>query len=368
MVDANGGLVLLLTEILTVLVVLMVLATAGVRGWRRRRERSRLEAEAVARPLILAALDAEVSAGEEGEEPPAVSHLVGRYLDSMASAMAGKLRGGDRAVLVDLLRRRGTVDAARRNCRSILTSRRLRAVELLGSLGLADAVPELVARLDDSDDEVRRAAVRALGRTASTDAVPALLALLDAPNRRESEHYITLALLRMGPAAVGRLTSALLTHGPRGRCAAAKVLGWLGEPSAVAPLQHSLDDGDPAVRAAAVEALGRIGLPTPAGAMRELLSSAQPVAVRQAAATALGRLGDPRSADVLTGLLVGETHVLARAAAGSLALLGPKGVTALRGWAHVPEAAEVLIGLGEVDAGDLSAAASGAASTMEVSG
>ena len=56
MVDANGGLVLLLTEILTVLVVLMVLATAGVRGWRRRRERSRLEAEAVARPLILARL------------------------------------------------------------------------------------------------------------------------------------------------------------------------------------------------------------------------------------------------------------------------------------------------------------------------
>jgi HEAT repeat protein len=348
MIGANGGLVLRVTEVLTALVILLVLTTSGARAWRRRQDRLRAEAEAAARPLILEALDQEPGADgpEEGEEEqaPRLDARTSRVLDTMAAAMAGKLRGADRSALVRLLQRRGTVDVARRRTGSQSAGRRLRAVELLGALGITEAVPELVGRLDDADAEVRRAAVRALGRTGSADAVPALLALLDAPHRTESAHYITLALLRIGPRAGLQLTTALRTHGPRGREAAAKVLGWLGETGAVEALERSLSDEVPEVRAAAVEALGRIGLPGSAPAMRVLLGPDEPEWIRVRAAVALGRLGDPASIDLLAGLL-GESHVLARSSAAALAQLGPRGLAALRESAVVPEVAEVLASL-----------------------
>jgi len=346
MVDANGGLVLLLTEVLTGLVVLLVLATTVARAWRRRRERAVARAEAQARPIVLAALDGEAEAGGPSSRLQA---RVERQLEFLAAGLAGKLRGADRAALVELLRRRGIVDRARERTRSLLARRRLRAVEQLGALGVAEAVPELVARLEDSDAEVRRAAVRALGRTTSPAAVPALLALLDAPRRTESAHYITLALLRIGPGAAEKLIRALDTHGPRGRAAAAKVLGWLGETSAVVALTRALDDDEDDVRAAAVDALGRIGLPTAAPRMRELLAPGGSASVRLAATVALGRLGDPASTEVLSALLDEEPsehrHRLARAAATSLAHLGGRGHQALRDAAYVPEAGEVLAGL-----------------------
>ncbi len=339
MVDANARLVLYLTLALTAAVILMVALTTFARAWRRRTERRQRAAELIARPLILAALD-----GDEPHSAVQVSTEVGRYLDSMAVGMAGKLRGADRAALVDLLGRRGTVAKARRRTRSQFAGRRLRAVELLGSLGVAEALPDLVARLADPDEEVRRGAVRALGRTAAPDAVPALLALLDAPRRPESAHYITLALLRIGPAATERLADAVRTHGPRGREAAAQVLGWLGETSSVGALTTALQDEDERVRAAAVDALGRIGLPTAAPAMRLLLGTEQPELVRVTAAKALGRLGDPDSIGLLHGLL-GESHVLARTAAVALSQLGPRGIAVLRQESLVPEADEVLAAL-----------------------
>ncbi|MFZ0159037.1 MAG: HEAT repeat domain-containing protein [Kineosporiaceae bacterium] len=341
MADANGRLVVYLTVVLTALVIVLVVLTTLARAWRRSRERRRHEADLIARPLILAALD-----GDLPESPVQVSSQVGRYLDSMAVGMAGKLRGADRSALADLLGRRGTVAAARRRTRSQLSGRRLRAVELLGSLGVAEAVPDLVARLGDPDEEVRRVAVRALGRTAAPEAVPALLALLDAPRQAESAHYITLALLRIGPAGTSRLADAVHTHGPRGREAAAQVLGWLGETSAVGALEQALQDDDARVRSAAVEALGRIGLPTAAPAMCLLLGPEQPEAVRITAATALGRLGDPGSSEPLRGLLA-ESHTLARAAATALSQLGPAGLTMLREESSVPESHEVLSALTE---------------------
>ena len=345
MVGASGSLVLWMTFAFAVLVVVLVLAASAARAWRQRQDRRRREAEKVARPLILAALD-----GDLPDTSVELSAEVSHYLDTMASAMAGKLRGADRAALADLLARRGSVLAARARTRSVFAIRRLRAVELLGSLGVADASGDLVSRLDDPDAEVRRAAVRAIGRTASDSAVPALLALLDAPDRKESTHYITLALLRIGPTAAPHLAGAVLTQGPRGREAAAQVLGWLGEPTGVSALERALGDPVTPVRIAAVDALGRIGLPTSAAAMRRLLAPTEPQEVRIAAATALGRLGDPGSVDVLAQLL-GEAHVVSRAAANALAQLGPRGLDALSARSGVPEAEEILAARGLLRAG-----------------
>lgn len=339
---AGIGLVTLVTEVLAVGIVVMAALTAAVRTRRHRRVRRRLEAERVARPLLLQALDADTPA-----PPTSRAHIeaqVGPYLDAMAAGLAGKLRGGDRAALVSFLQERGTLVKARTRTRSNDVRRRLEAVELLGGLGDTSAIGDLAARLDDTDGEVRRSAVRALGRTASPEAVPALLALLDAPHRdrdRLPPHYITLALLRIGSAGVGQLETALVSHGPGGRAAAAAVLGWLGETSAVPRLTSALVDPDAAVRSAAVEALGRIGLPTVMEQMCHLLREDQPEWVRVAAAQSLGRLGDDRAAGALAELL-DSSHLLRRTSAEALMRLGGTGLARLMDRVDVAEVREVV--------------------------
>lgn len=349
-----------ITEVLAAGIVVMAVLTAVVRGRRHRLVRRRLEAEALARPLLLQALDGDPSPSDgssgspDGSGPSSGSsrvqldQRVAPYLDALAVGLAAKLRGGDRAALVSLLESRGTLARARSRTRSASARARLEAVELLGGLGDTSAVVHLVARLSDPDGEVRRSAVRALGRTASPEAVPALLALLDARGVTYGDrangvppHYITLALLRIGSSGAGSLESALTSHGPNGRAAAAAVLGWLGETSSVSALTSALDDPAAAVRAAAVEALGRIGLPTAMSRMCELLDQAQPEPVRVAAAAALGRLGDERAAGAL-GTALDSPHLVTRTVAQALSRLGGAGEAQLADRCDVPEAREVL--------------------------
>ncbi len=343
---AGIGLVTLVTEVLAVGIVLIVVLTATVRTRRHRLVRRRTAAEELARPLLMQALAAEPGGPAGTAEPSRVriEEWVGPYLDAMATGLAAKLRGGDRAALVRFLEGRGTLVRARSRTRSIGLRRRLQAVEMLGGLGDTSAVDDLVARLADTDGEVRRSAVRALGRTGSPEAVPALLALLDADadvQDRVPPHYVTLALLRIGTAGVGQLQVALRSHGPNGRAAAASVLGWLGETSAVPGLTRALDDAEVAVRAAAVEALGRIGLPTQMARMCDLLDVDQPEPVRVAAAQALGRLGDDRAAAALAALFTGS-HLSRRTAAQALVRLGAPGREQLTGRGDLPEVREVL--------------------------
>jgi len=336
-------------------VLLMVLASfaAVARRVRRGRERRRLDAEKRVRPMLLDLIDSHA----EGS-PDAVPDLppeLGRYVDVLALNLAGKLRGSDRSVLVELLRRRGVVDRARHDLAAGSAVKRLRAVELLGSLALPETLDELTARLYDRNLDVRRAAVRAVGRIPTSGGARALLDLLDAPDRQVPEHCVTLALLRSGQPAVAPLVAALSPElspaRPRAQLAAACVLGWMGELAAVDPLlallglpdrpgstgpkstaRASLDR-----RLAVIEALGRIGAPAASGPLRRCLDVAEPALVRGAAAAALGRLGDPGSADVLTGLLATE-HPLALRAATALNQLGPAGRNRLTD--HVGDSAE----------------------------
>jgi HEAT repeat protein len=265
-------------------------------------------------------------------------------MDSLAVSLAVKLRGADRAALVAFLDRRGTVTLARAQTRSVLAVRRLRAVELLGALGIARCRPELEIRLRDRNADVRRAAVRALGRTGGPQAAASLLALLDATTRRLPEHGVTLALTRCGPAAVPALTSALRDGGPRARRAAAQVLGWLGATTAVETLCSAMDDPDVAVQVEAVTALGRIGVPSAAIPIRTRLEAGHPTQVRTAAAVALGRLDDATSVPALAAALLDE-HDVARSSAAALAQLGATGRQALVAAAALAvEAREVLAG------------------------
>jgi len=370
-----------LAQLFAVLLMLLAGFAAVARRVRQGRERRRLDAEKRVRPMLLDLIDSHA----EGS-PDAVPDLpaeLGRYVDVLALNLAGKLRGSDRSVLVELLRRRGVVDRARHDLAAGSAVKRLRAVELLGSLALPETLDELTARLYDRNLDVRRAAVRAVGRIPTSGGARALLDLLDAPDRQVPEHCVTLALLRSGQPAVAPLVAALApelsAQRSRAQLAAAHVLGWMGELAAVDPLLHLLDlldQADPAGttslaattspaastspagtsgsrdaseakvrldrRLAVIEALGRIGSPAAAGPLQNCLDPAQPALIRGAAAAALGRLGDPRSADILTGLLATE-HPLALRAATALNQLGPAGRTRLTDHADdSPEARDVL--------------------------
>jgi HEAT repeat protein len=340
MIGTPTVVILLLTQSMAVVITVLTVASIAGRAVRQRLAARRKAAGERAVPLILQALD-DVT-GDVGALLDRNS-TVGRRLDAAIIALVPKLRGGDRELLVDILRRRGTIDDARRGTRSIRPIRRLRSVELLGSLGLAENLPDLAPRLKDRNSDVRRAAVRAMGRTASADAVPALLEVLDSDTRLVADHSLTLALVRVGPAAVPALTEALTTGGPRARSAAASVLGWLADSQAVAALTIAADSEDSQVAMAAIEALGRMDSPAAAQPLRDRLARHEPSHVRTAAAHALGRLGHPAAVDHLADLLW-EEHDLARTAAMSLNQLGPAGREVLEAHAEVvPEAREALV-------------------------
>jgi hypothetical protein len=344
-----------IVERLAQLFAVLLLALAGfaavARRIRQSRERRRLDAEKRVRPLLLDLIDAHTEGS--GNPVPDLPPELGRYVDALALNLAGKLRGSDRSVLVELLRRRGVVDRSRSDLTAGGAIRRLRAVELLGSLALPETLDELTARLYDRNLDVRRAAVRAVGRIPTSGGARALLDLLDAPTRQVPEHCVTLALLRCGQPAVAPLVAALSgdlsIERPRAQLAAAAVLGWMGELAAVGPMLDLLarsgphDDGAQLDRRLAViEALGRIGAPSAADPLRRCLADTEPALVRGAAAAALGRLGDLGSTGVLVGLLATD-HPLALRAATALNQLGPVGRARLTDHADAsPEARDVL--------------------------
>jgi HEAT repeat protein len=123
----------------------------------------------------------------------------------------------------------------------------------------------------DPDPLVRAAAGRALGRLGVREAVPDLIAALEDKSAEV-------------------------------RVVAAAALWRLPDPSAVEPLVRHLGDSDPAVREWSVQALGVIGEPRVTASVVRLL--ADPVrAVRISAVLSLGRIGDSAGLEPLVQYL-----------------------------------------------------------------
>jgi HEAT repeat protein len=236
--------------------------------------------------------------------------LVGRYsarvLERAIVEAAGEnaARTGDR--LPKLASALGLVDRYVRIVREASSwSERAHAATVLGLLGVAAAVPALLAALRDPHEDVtvKEAAAEALGRVRDPAAVAVLIDELRQVDEFSSPR-VAAALAAFGAQAIEPLRGALAqADNPTTRSWATRVLGMIGDASATAALVERLADPHEQVRASAAEALGRLG---GARALQPLVDRAlrDPTPhVRSEAAAALGRLGEVAAIDALAAAL-----------------------------------------------------------------
>lgn len=325
-----------------VLIVALAIGTALIKQWRRRRERHRLHELTRLRPVLLRYL----AIWEDDDASDLAEILIAHRSSSatfeeLVSGLLPKLRGADRSVLVDILRRRGTIQQACQDTRFRTSLRRALSAELLGSAGAVEGIPFVARLLDDRNPQVRLAAVRALGRIGTAEAATALLAHLEQIRPGIPPQPVTMSLLRIGVAAAGPLREALDAKNPRVRRMACEVLGVLGVIPAAGTIERVLhDDPDLGARIGAAQALGRLGLPGSVAELIRTLKIEHEAAVLAAACTALGQIGDPNSGAALNWA-IGHANPTVRVAAGNaLGLLGEPGLELLRGVAAVPGAGE----------------------------
>lgn len=329
---SRGELLLIAAIANLALIIGLALTTALVKVRRERREKRRETELAALRPVVLNYL----ATWEEGDARDLGDELIRHHahttsFEEVVAGLLPKLRGADRSVLVDILRRRGTVDAACAATGSWSTVRRYRAVELLGAAGVREAVPFVVKLLGDPNNDIRLASVRALGRIGGIDAAKALLTALDADKAQVPPHPVTMALLRIGAEAKDPLLAALVAERVTVRTIAAEVLGVLGLLPAVPYLEHRLAvDPHPAVRAGAAHALGRLDMPSSVPVLARTLAREPDAEVMTACCTALGRITDPAAVPALEGALAHDTPKVRVAAAVAMVLTGKAGLARLR--------------------------------------
>jgi HEAT repeat protein len=184
----------------------------------------------------------------------------------------------------------------------------LLALDRIGPEAAPAAVPTLVAKLKDPDDEVRdmaAAGLAAIGPRAE-GAVGPLADMLQNPNASLRLRAATALgeLIPTSRKAIPALLARLEDKDPKVRAKAASVLGGLGpEPKAAVPaLLRCAKDPEADVRLAAVYALGAMG-PEAKAAVPLLLERFQDRALdvhaRLGAAYALGRINPRASAPAL---------------------------------------------------------------------
>jgi HEAT repeat protein len=216
------------------------------------------------------------------------------------------------------------------------------------------AVPHLSELSNDVDWEVRLEAVNALRAAADPRSAGALLARLNDGHPRvralaaealtaiaEDGHLDGISLDHLREAFTS-CCAALRYEDPRVRCAAARLLGHLGDPRAVAPLWALLTSETDAPALAAVEALGRLGRSEALEALRVAVSYRN-ADIAALAIEGIANIGGSEAAGYLVSAL-GYRHAQVRRAAAlgltRMAEIAPqpamlRGVSPLRKLARV---------------------------------
>ena len=178
--------------------------------------------------------------------------------------------------------------------------------------GDPEQVQALLRCLADPSWRVRAAASeRIAAHPRPAEILPALLEVATAGASSGAKNAAAAALARLGAAAVGALLPRLASERPEERCAAADVLGEIGDRRAALALGDLLGDPNANVRVSAAEALGKVG---GAYAVEALLSTLPrgDASIRVAALAALERLGVAPPVEQLADLVEDRS---ARAAA-----------------------------------------------------
>jgi HEAT repeat protein len=304
--------------------LLGALATWAIVGKGRRREQ-RLRREEAVRSVLFRTLD---EAGPPADILHQLPRSESRLLEAKARALLPALRGDDRETLALLLDAGGATRAARQRCHSRRTNVRVTACQLLGDLGSAFAVLDLVPLLDDHRPAVRMAAARALGRLGQPTGATALLGAVEG-RRPVPVDVVADAIQQIRDWPVSVLHPCLSHPSEPTRALAVELLGRVQAldslPELVDLLEH---DPSTDVRVRAARALGRTGSPRAVQPLIDCVPSGPPGLVAEAV-TALGRLGAIAAVPTLRVTLHGPSPALVQAAAAALAAIAPQGVDLL---------------------------------------
>ena len=177
------------------------------------------------------------------------------------------------------------------------------AARSLGQLQDPRAVPGLIAVLKDSDPKVRASAAEALGELEDPRALPALSDLLnDASTDVRRSVLDALSHFEDGLLPSAAIIRALGDADTDVRHNAAHLAGKLRDRSATPALVKLIGDPSSDVRQAAVEALGELKEPAAAAAVLPALTDAN-ADVRQQALNTMEELKAPISESTLLGLM-----------------------------------------------------------------
>lgn len=226
---------------------------------------------------------------------------------------------------------------------------RLVAITIMGRIKHADAVPALVAALDDKEQAVRDAATFAFAQVgeASIPALTTLLADADVQKRWTAAYALnsigspktadplivalndrderirdlaTSALTRIGKDAIEPLAKAAKNENVDVRLAAINALGGMARPDTISILHAALKDDEPIIRDAAVAALGNTGSAKAIPALTEAIQN-KDTKVRADAVQALVKLGRD-SLEVMVEASKDKDWQVRRAATDGLGMLG----------------------------------------------
>ncbi|PID53322.1 MAG: hypothetical protein CSA58_00750 [Micrococcales bacterium] len=329
---ASTALVLSLLALSALLVILTLAAVVGRAAWRRRDRIQGRTAEPL-RPWLL-----QLAAGEAEEVEEAVDAVSGlpadqwQAIEPSVRALLLKVRGDTHEAVVEVLRRRGVLDAAVADLDHRRVRRRALAAETLGAAAWQPAAEPLLQRLSDKDEDVRVVAARALGRLESAQAIPALLGSIEHGVPPRVVATAMLAIAEAHPHTHADLVDAFAHPNPVARGLAVEVVGLVGALGSVTELRRLLadhDDLDTRIRAA--RALGRCGLPNARESLENACEPDRPTPLRAVAARALADLAMLQSMPAFERMVRAGEPRIAHYAAGGLVACGPAGVQVLMG-------------------------------------